>query len=132
MEEVVRPYGVKLIARLESLAGLALIGLGIGVVALRDIISKGTISLSELGPDGLLLYGYSSIGLGILAFLIALGVWSMSSKGRKMAIVCCVVGIFVPIFLAGLLGQMTFMFNLIVYPLIIYYLSMEDVCKGFT
>jgi len=36
------------------------------------------------------------------------------------------VGLFVPIVVAVLLGQLTFIFNLLLYPLFIYYLMRKE------
>jgi hypothetical protein len=125
--EEVRPYGVKVIARLELLAGMALIGFGAGIIALSDIIPLGDLGISALGKGGLIIYGGAAIVLGILSLLLATGVWSMTSVGRKLALVSCMVGIFVAISVAGILGQVTFVFDLVVYPMIIYYLSVKNV-----
>lgn len=130
-DEVVRPYGVGIIARLELLAGIALVCFGAGVIALADIIPKGDISISTLSPSQIVLYGSAGVALGVLAIVLAVAVWSMTTLGRRAALVCCVVGLFIPIFVAGLLGQVTYVFNLIVYPIIIYYLAREDVGKAF-
>ena len=127
MEEIVRPTGVKMIARFEALAGIGLTLFGLGLVALSDLIPLGDISISHLGKEGVVIYGSASIVLGILSFLVALGIWSLKEWGRRTAILSCLAGIFVPLFVAGLLGEFLFVFNLIVYPLVIFYLSVEDV-----
>lgn len=124
-----RPSLVKIIARFEALTGLGVLCFGIVLVALSDLIPKGDLSISDLGKDGIMVYGYSAIVLGIISFIVATGVWSLSDAGRRAAIISMVVGIFVPILVAGYLGQITFVFNLIIYPLVIYYLSREDTRK---
>jgi hypothetical protein len=124
-----RPFIIKTVASMEALAGLGEFFLGIGLVALSDLIPKGDLSISHLGTSGIQIYGYSSIVLGILSFLVSGGVWSLTNFGRRIALGAMVVGLFVPIFVAGVLGQLTFFFNLIVYPLVIYYLMREETRK---
>jgi hypothetical protein len=124
-----RPFIVKAIASMETLGGLGELGWGIGLVLLSGLIPKGNLSISHLGTGGILIYGYSSILLGILSFLVALGVWSLRKVGRNVALVAMAIGLFIPIFVAGVLGQLTFIFNLIVYPLMIYYLMREETKK---
>lgn len=124
-----RPFIIKSVASMEALAGLGEFFFGVGLVALSDLIPKGDLSISDLGTGGILIYGYSAIALGILSFLVSAGVWSLSNLGRKIALVAMVIGLFIPVFVAGVLGQLTFFFNLIVYPLVIYYLMREDTRK---
>jgi hypothetical protein len=126
-EEVVRPPMVKMIARFEILAGLGLLFFGMGILALAELIVKSDLGLALLGIGGLQIYGWASIALGIISFLVALGIWSMSSGGRNLALVACLPGIFIPLVVGGYLGQLTFVITLIIYPLVIYYLSREDV-----
>jgi uncharacterized membrane protein (DUF2068 family) len=126
-----RPFIVKAIASMETLGGLGELGWGIGLVLLSGLIPKSTLSIAQLGTGGILIYGYSSIGLGVLSFLVALGIWSLRMVGRNIALVAMAIGLFIPIFVAGVLGQLTFVFNLIVYPLVIYYLMREETRKLF-
>jgi hypothetical protein len=124
-----RPFIIKTVASMEALAGLGEFFFGIGLVALSDLIPKGDLSISHLGTGMIQIYGYSSIVLGILSVLVSGGVWSLSNLGRRIALGAMVIGLFVPIFVAGVLGQQTFFFNLIVYPLVIYYLMREETRK---
>jgi len=121
-----RPFLVKTIASMEALGGLGELCWGIALVALSDLIPKANLGISQLGTGGLLIYGYSSILLAILSFLVSLGVYSLANIGRKMALFCMLVGLFVPIVVAVLLGQLTFIFNLLLYPLFIYYLMRKE------
>jgi hypothetical protein len=124
-----RPFIIKTVASMEALGGLGEFFLGIGLVALSDLIPKGDLSISHLGMGGIQIYGYSAMVLGILSFLVSAGVWSLSDLGRRIALVAMVIGLFIPVFIAGALGQLTFFFNFIVYPLVIYYLMREDTRK---
>ena len=124
-----RPFMIKTVASMEALSGLGEVFFGVGLVALSDLIPKGDLNISHLGTGGILIYGYSSMALGILSFLVSAGVWSLSNLGRRIALVAMVIGLFIPVFVAGVLGQLTFFFNFIVYPLVIYYLMREDTRK---
>lgn len=124
-----RPVIIKLVASMEALSGLGEFLLGVGLVALSDLIPKGDLNISHLGTGKILIYGYSSMALGILSFLVSAGVWSLLKLGRKIALVAMVIGLFIPVFVAGVLGQLTFFFNFIVYPLVIYYLMREETKK---
>ena len=124
-----RPFIIKSVASMEALAGLGEFFFGVGLVALSDLIPKGDLSISHLGTGGILIYGYSSMVLGILSFMVSAGVWSLTNFGRRIALVAMVIGLFIPVFVAGVLGELTFIFNLIVYPLVIYYLLREDTQK---
>lgn len=121
-----RPVLIKMISSMEALAGVGEFFLGVGLVALSGLIPKGDLSISHLGTQKILIYGYSSMALGILSFLVAAGVWSLSEFGRKLALVSMVLGLFIPVIVAGVLGQLTFFFNFIVYPLVIYYLMRKE------
>lgn len=124
-----RPFLVKTIATMEALGGLGELCWGIALVALSDLIPKGNIGLSQMGTSGLLLYGYSSIVLAIISFLVAAGVYSLAGFGRKLALFCMVIGLIIPILVAALLGQLIFIFNLILYPMFMLYLMQAETKK---
>ncbi len=120
-----RPFGVTVIAILEIIGGLVLIGLGAFFAAVG--MAAGVIPFFGL-PISIVYIGLAIILiiLGLIAFAIAYGLWTGKGWAWTVALVFSIIGIII-----GLLNLPGGIINIIINAIIIYYLTRPHVKEFF-
>jgi hypothetical protein len=119
-----RPFGVTILAILEIISGLFELGAGALLLIAAGFIG-GLSGVSGFG--GILAGIFSAIGgvliiLGLLAFLIAYGLWTGQGWAWTLSLIFSIIGI-----ILGILSLPAGVISLIIDILIIYYLTRPHV-----
>jgi hypothetical protein len=116
-----RPTGVMILAGLEALVGLGFLGFGALMGMGGAALFGGTILGALAG-----MFGMVMVLLGLVAFVIAWGLWMGKDWALMVAMVFAVLGI-----LAGLVTLPAGLFGLLINAGILYYLTRPGVKAWF-
>jgi len=130
----VRPSGVTVMVVLEILGGLALLGFGAMFVILSSFMSGFGSEFSGgysglMGPLAALssVIGAVLVVMGIINFIIAIGLWRGSGWARTLGLVFSAIGI-----ILGLISLPSGIISIIIDAVIIYYLTRPHVIQFFS
>ncbi|MEM3637250.1 MAG: hypothetical protein QXX17_07110 [Conexivisphaerales archaeon] len=120
---VQRPTGVAIIAILAALGGIAFIFLGIVVAFASGLVASLAANGLIAGFVGLL--GGVMMVLGLLYLGLAYGFWTGKGWAWTVGVVLMILGIIIGI--AGLLVSLGSVVSILIYLLILYYLTRPHV-----